>query len=422
MTASENTPSDKPEPETTDAESLQNQMSEGASNDLQAEDVVFEVDQILNEAVQVASLDDHHSAAQLNQTPKRPPGPGLIEAICWMFGVFGAHFAGIILFIVGTFFYLLATTNLGQTAEEIRKQFTQFFADHTLEMAGVEQGIFVLIVMLAVGLRFGKGVLGKLNLQPFAISTGVLLFISVLPLSMLSGEFYRLAFDAWSTFTEQVPWLQQFNEMQTMELVKEMAENSPLWALVLVIAVFPAIGEEIVFRGVIGRGLLARWGLIPGILITSVMFGMVHAHPAHVIAVIPLGMFMHFVYFVTRSFWAPILVHFMNNAFAVTMAKMIGKLPENAAKLGDETQAVHPMILLAAILFIAVVCFYLWKTRVKYVKPNGSEWTPGYISNESPPAGNNITLERGRAAIGFYPGLTLLYINFLVMMSFFGLQ
>tara|TARA_R110002095_G_scaffold194363_2_gene172630 strand:- start:294 stop:1553 length:1260 start_codon:yes stop_codon:yes gene_type:complete len=419
MAASENTPSEKPEPESTDAEFLPDDLFEDSGSPLPPEHAALEVDQILNEAVQVARFDDQKKQSLVNQ---RPPGPGLFESICWMFGVFGAHFAGIMVFIVGTFIYLMVTTNLGKNSAQIRQQFTQFFEDHTLEMAGVEQGVFVLIIMAAVGLRLGRGVLGKLNLQPFAVSTGMLLLISVLPLSMLSGEFYRLAFDAWNSFAEQIPWLKQFNEMQTMELVKQMAENNPLWALVLVIAVFPAIGEEIVFRGLIGRGLLARWGLIPGIVITSIMFGMVHAHPAHVMAVIPLGMFMHFVYYVTRSFWAPVLVHFLNNAFAVTMAKMATELPENAAKLGDETQAVHPMILLAAVLFIAVVCFYLWKTRVKYMKPNGSEWTPGYISNECPPPNHGITLERERTAFGFYPGLTLLYINFLVMMSYFGLQ
>ncbi|MFH1299508.1 MAG: CPBP family intramembrane glutamic endopeptidase [Planctomycetota bacterium] len=419
MAAAENTPSEKPKPDSSDAEFLQDEMFEDTDSVIQPQHADSAVDQILQEAEQVARLDDQRSRKPVTQ---RTPGPGLFESICWMFGVFGAHFAGIMVFIVGTFIYLMLTAKLGQNSELIRKQFTQFFEDHTLEMAGVEQGVFVFIVMAAVGLRLGRGTLAKLNLQSFAISTGLLLFISVLPLSLLSGEFYRLAFDAWSSFTEQIPWLKQFNEMQTMELVKQMAENSPLWALVLVIAVFPAIGEEIVFRGLIGRGLLARWGLIPGILITSIMFGMVHAHPAHVMAVIPLGMFMHFVYYVTRSFWAPVLVHFMNNAFAVTMAKMATELPENAAKLGDETQAVHPMILLAAVLFITVVCFYLWKTRAKYVKPNGSEWTPGYTSNESPPPGNGITLERERAAFGFYPGLTLLYINFLAMMTFFGLQ
>ncbi|WP_339728064.1 CPBP family intramembrane glutamic endopeptidase [uncultured Gimesia sp.] len=419
MTAPDNTPSDDPESDLTDLEFLDNPDAEKGAISSAPDQAATELDQVFQNALQTARSEEK---TKTNRLSRKPPGPGLFESICWMFGVFGAHFAGIMLFIVGAFIYLMTTSNLGQNAATIQKHLKEFFENHPLEMAGVEQGIFVLIAIVAISLRLGKGVLAKINLQPFSVSTGLLLLISVLPLSMLSGEFYRVAFDAWSTFAEQIPLLKRFNELQTMEMVKQMAENSPLWALILVIAVFPAIGEEIVFRGVIGRGLLARWGLIPGILITSIMFGLVHAHPAHVIAVIPLGMFMHFAYYVTRSFWAPMLVHFLNNAFAVSMAKLVTELPDQAAKLGDETQAVHPLITVAAALFVAVVCVYLWKTRAKYVTPSGSEWTPGYISNERPPSEENVTLERKPAALGYYPGLALLYLNFLAMMGLFGLQ
>jgi len=420
MTASDSSPSEKPNPESTDPDSLQNDLPSDSNEIPPTDNNASEIDQILNDAEQVAELGDQHFSSDREPVNVRPPGPGLFESICWMFGVFGAHFAGIIIFILGAFVYLIATNNLEQNAKAIQKQITEFFETHTLEMAGVEQGVFVLIVMIAVGLRFGKGVLAKLNLQPFAVSSGFLLFICVLPLSLLSGEIYRLAFEVWSSFTEQMPWLKKFDEMQAMELVKQMAENSSLAALVLVIAVLPAIGEELVFRGAIGRGLVARWGLIPGMIITSIMFGLVHAHPAHVIAVIPLGMFMHYMYYVTRSFWAPVLVHFMNNAFAVSIPKIATLVPEEAAKLNDETQIIHPLITLSAALFITVVCIYFWKTRAKYLNPNGSEWTPGYISNESPPLGKGITLKRERAFFGFYPALFLLFVNFLLMMWLFA--
>ncbi|WP_298869067.1 type II CAAX endopeptidase family protein [uncultured Gimesia sp.] len=425
MPASDNPFSEKPESDSTDPDFSANDLSADSNNVQPTESEASDIDPILNEALRVAEQ-EHQPISEQDYQPSaksvRPPGPGLFESICWMFGVIGAHFAGIMIFTVGAVVYLLVTSNLQQNAKAIQKQLTQFFDDHLLEMAGVEQGIFVLIVMLAVGLRLGKGVFGKLNTQPFAVSTGFLLLISVIPLSLLSGELYRLAFEAWSAFVEQVPALKAFDEMQAMEMVKQMTENSSLGALILVIAIFPAIGEELVFRGVIGRGLIARWGLVPGMIITSIMFGLVHAHPAHVMAVIPLGMFMHYVYYVTRSFWAPVLVHFMNNAFAVTVTKEQTSLPEEAAKLADETQVAHPLITLSAALFVTVVCVYLWKSRSKYVTPDGSEWSPGYISNESPPLNKEIPLVRERAAFGYYPALFLLIINFVAMMYFFGFE
>jgi len=38
-------------------------------------------------------------------------------------------------------------------------------------------------------------------------------------------------------------------------------------------------------------------------LITSVLFGIMHVNPAQAIGVMPLGLAMHFVYLTTRSFW-----------------------------------------------------------------------------------------------------------------------
>lgn len=421
MAASENPPSDNPESESTDSNFSHRSSSPDANKGMMPEDFSSLIEQVVNEPEKDIWQTDTQSETPL-ETPiqVRPPGPGLIESIGWMIGVFVAHFLGGLVFIIAVFAYLISTGQLAKSPSEISDQVDLFLKENLFEVAGVEQGVFVLIVIAAVGLRLGRKTSSKLNLQPFALSTGFILFLCVLPLSMISGELYRIAFDVWSVFAEKIPILKQFDQLQTMEVVKQMAESSPLWSLVFVIAVLPAIGEELVFRGVIGRGLLARWGLIPAILITSVMFGLVHVHPAHVIAVIPLGMFMHYVYYVTRSFWAPVLVHFMNNAFAVTVSKMALEYPEQAAKLGDETQAVHPLITLAAGLFIAVVCCYLWKTRAKYLNSNSSEWTPGYLSNESPPPGEPITFEREKAPIELLASLAISFIMFWVMQFAFG--
>lgn len=422
MVAPEPPPSDDAKPEAFDAENATAPSDDAPLFDPQTDETALELNQFLDDALQTAQKEGRESQEDPSSRMVVPPGPGLPESIFWMFGVFGAHLMGLVVFMVGAIIILFATTNLRQDPEALRKTITTFADTHKLEAAGVEQAVFVLIGLIAVGLRLGKRPLKKLNLQSFSLSTGILLLMCVLPLSMLSGEFYRISFDAWSSFADQIPMLKRFNELQTMEIVKDMAAQNSLWTLILVIAVFPAIGEEIIFRGMIGRGLIARWGLIPGIIITSIMFGIVHTHPAHIIAVIPLGMFMHYVYYVTRSFWAPVLVHFMNNAFAVTVTKMSTQLPEEAAKLGDETQAVPFMILLSAALLIGFTCVYLWKTRVMYITPEGNEWTPGYPSNEQPPANSPITSHREKVSGLYYAGLAFLLVNFILTLAAFSAE
>jgi membrane protease YdiL (CAAX protease family) len=161
---------------------------------------------------------------------------------------------------------------------------------------------------------------------------------------------------------------------------RELAElfgslrHLPLPLLMLVLAVAPAIGEELVFRGVIGRGLLARQGWIWGIAVTSVMFAGVHLSPAQVIGVLPLGIVIHLVYAATRSFWAPMLAHFLNNGLASVMIKLSDSTLAESAEATGETFDLR-LIGLSAIALVFLGS-WLWTTRVRFVSPEGVEWNP----------------------------------------------
>lgn len=81
----------------------------------------------------------------------------------------------------------------------------------------------------------------------------------------------------------------------------------------------PAVGEEVMFRGFLGRGLLARYGLAGGTLL-SAMFSLMHADPVQALAVLVLGITLQGVYIATRSLFAPMLLHGLNNALAFGLA------------------------------------------------------------------------------------------------------
>ena len=50
---------------------------------------------------------------------------------------------------------------------------------------------------------------------------------------------------------------------------------------VVVLALGPAIGEELVFRGVIGQGLIRARGVVTGVVITCLLFAAMHVFPPH---------------------------------------------------------------------------------------------------------------------------------------------
>ena len=79
----------------------------------------------------------------------------------------------------------------------------------------------------------------------------------------------------------------------------------------------PAIGEELLFRGLTLRGLLSR--LTPGgaILGSSILFGAVHLDPGQAIATSVLGVYLGTLAFASRSTRGAILCHMLNNGVAL---------------------------------------------------------------------------------------------------------
>jgi len=194
----------------------------------------------------------------------------------------------------------------------------------------------------------------------------------VLPLSLFASSIQAIGFEWWPS-----------SRASMEELFKQMAPL-PLPILWLILAFAPAVSEELLFRGVIGRGLLARYGLVPGVLITSLMFGLMHMNPAQIMGTIPIGIAIHYVYRVTRSFWSPMLLHFLNNALAGVMLK----LADNATvqKLGDDQGGSQsPLALVLSVACIACLGCWMWQTRREFLDETEREWDPDQPHCGTPP-------------------------------------
>lgn len=333
-------------------------------------------------------LDSYLVAKASEPSKNTPPGPGLPEALGWTFGVFVAHLVATMILLVVVVGCMMFSGELNGGATDLNNP----PASYMLLLIGGDQMIVLLISLLAASLRFSRRLPSVLNLSlphplHIAIVTGL-----VLPLSSLSGEVYRLAHLAWSRVTEALPLLAALDEMNTVEMLQEISNIAPLPVMLLIIAVGPALGEELIFRGVIGRGLVARWGVLAGVLITSCLFAAVHMHPVHVVAVIPLGIAMHLIYLATRSFWGPVLLHFLNNSWATVASRMSTGTPFE--ELATEA-TVGPGLLVASAVAVVVLGALLYHTRTRYRLPDGSVWDPGYVSTELPPIHLGFSVDRG---------------------------
>jgi len=114
--------------------------------------------------------------------------------------------------------------------------------------------------------------------------------------------------------------LMTMEESATRLLETLMTMNSP-WELLLniiVVGVVPAIGEELLFRGIIQKRLQQIISPIAAIWITAVLFSAIHLQFAGFFPRLLLGALLGYLCFWSKSLWLPIIAHFFFNAAQVT--------------------------------------------------------------------------------------------------------
>lgn len=97
----------------------------------------------------------------------------------------------------------------------------------------------------------------------------------------------------------------------------------PNWATFLIqlttVAILPAICEEFLHRGVLLNGL-KEIGIKKAILISSLMFGLLHFNINQFFYATILGMLMALVSVVSKSIYPAMIIHFTNNAISVYLS------------------------------------------------------------------------------------------------------
>jgi membrane protease YdiL (CAAX protease family) len=118
-------------------------------------------------------------------------------------------------------------------------------------------------------------------------------------------------------------------EDQTEALIKGVLRMDSVLELLgnlLIIALLPAIGEEIVFRGVVQRQLMRRianpW---VALFISAAVFSFIHLQFEGFLPRLLLGFLLGWLYWTTQNFWIPALAHFFNNGLQVVGQYLYGK-------------------------------------------------------------------------------------------------
>jgi hypothetical protein len=120
-------------------------------------------------------------------------------------------------------------------------------------------------------------------------------------------EGWRKAFDVLEANYES-----QIAAMVNLDSVSGIAIS------VLMVAILPAIFEELLFRGGL-QNIIKRWSGNPwlAIILTSLIFSAIHGSWYGFLPRTALGMLLGFVFYTTGNLWYSIFMHFINNFTAL---------------------------------------------------------------------------------------------------------
>jgi membrane protease YdiL (CAAX protease family) len=106
------------------------------------------------------------------------------------------------------------------------------------------------------------------------------------------------------------------NELQTILL--KMQSWSDVWQNILLLGVVAAVGEELLFRGVVQKLFLQQqWPPILAVLATAAVFSLGHFESAAFLPRFLFGALFGYFYWRSQSLLLPILAHCLHNAWQV---------------------------------------------------------------------------------------------------------
>jgi membrane protease YdiL (CAAX protease family) len=176
----------------------------------------------------------------------------------------------------------------------------------------------------------------------------LIVLLAVVPFMVLAGGLQEL-----------LKWLGAGEHLQIADSLRAIFQHAPLVVTLAATALGPGVVEEVWCRGFLGHGLTVRYGLIPGVVWTSLLFGLLHLDPAYALVTAAMGAYLHFVFLMCGSIVAPIMLHTLNNALAVLATLYPSMLPALATD-GPGLSLVG----YALAVIVLVGCSYaLWRTR-----------------------------------------------------------
>lgn len=323
------------------------------------------------------SDDDIPFVDDLRLAAPRRPGPSFLMAVVWCVAFLVVLYGPVLLvMVVGMFTEAgkrpdqnaaLREYEAAANAGGVHPDIAPWAANAFLAGEVVSVTFCVLILRAVVGREWPRKVAFAAP-RPEHVVLALVVLPALMVLHGLAHEFGR-----WV-----VPDRWDLDLSSSGKMLKETFAGVPRIVAVLAVGVGPGLAEEMWCRGFLGRGLIARKGYVGGVVLTSMLFGLLHIGPSYAVGTAVMGGLLHFVYLTTRSLWVPILLHFLNNTLGVLDA--LGDI--SLAGLEPPEEGPRPYLLYAAAVGLTAAVFaVLYRTRGRL-----DGWSPPFPTVALPPA------------------------------------
>nr|MBQ8251987.1 CPBP family intramembrane metalloprotease [Lachnospiraceae bacterium] len=155
---------------------------------------------------------------------------------------------------------------------------------------------------------------------------------------------------------------------ESLKAMDEMIKEQPAWALILVMALMPAIGEEFLFRGFLMGTLRGKCKPWVAIIVTTLIFAAYHMSVLKMFTISIIGLGFTVAAYMTGSIFVSMLMHFINNGVSV----LISLYPEQVGKMfpilmAESLGAVEMLVTALLGVILAIVGWLLVKGKKKTV-------------------------------------------------------
>jgi uncharacterized protein len=196
----------------------------------------------------------------------------------------------------------------------------------------------------------------------------LLVFIVVLIFIPLNSQF--IEWNSRMSFPEPLSWIEKWmrqKEDQLAKLTSFLTGYDQLHELIIaliVIVIFPALGEELLFRGIIqGKICQLRGNPHVAIWVSAAIFSAIHFQFYGFIPRMFLGALFGYLYYWTGSLWVAIFAHFVNNGFVLLMVYLynIKILTVNL----EETKTMPFIVVLSSMALSLLILYVIRREAVK---------------------------------------------------------